>query len=182
LSRIALPAPQFADASRSVIANHPRDYWREVQAGGVFRDQSGFYLVTRREDVVAALRDHATFASRRKPRTTSGRGVTSLPIPVPLAYDPPEHSRFRRILQPYFSPRAANELLPAFREQASALINAVVPNGACEAISEIANPFPFGALTTLCGLPLDDREKLAAWAEAVNWDMPASPPAFELRT
>jgi malonyl CoA-acyl carrier protein transacylase len=74
----------------------------------------------RREDVVAALRDYATFASRRKPRTTSGPGVTSLPIPVPLAYDPPEHSRFRRILQPYFSPQAANELLPAFREQASA--------------------------------------------------------------
>jgi cytochrome P450 len=68
------------------------------------------------------------------------------------------------------------------REQASALINPVAPNGACEAISEIANPFPFGALTTLCGLPWDDRDKLAAWAEAVNWDMPASPPAFELRT
>jgi cytochrome P450 len=182
LSRNALPAPQFVDASRSVIANHPRDYWREVQAAGVFRDQSGFYLVTRREDVVAALRDYATFASRRTPRTTSGPGATSLPIPVPLAYDPPEHSRFRRILQPFFSPQAANELLPALREQASAHNNAVAPNSACEAISEIANPFPFGALTTLCGLPLDDREKLAAWAEAVNWDMPASPPAFELRT
>jgi cytochrome P450 len=181
LSRIALPAPQFVDASRSVIANHPRDYCREVQAAGVFRDQSGFYLVTRREDVVAALRDYATFASRRKPRTTSGPGVTSLPIPVPLAYDPPEHSRFRRILQPYFSPQAANELLPAVREQASLFINAVAPNGACEAISEVANPFPFGVLTTLCGLPFADREKLAAWAEAVNWMMPTSPPAFELR-
>lgn len=180
LSRNALPAPQFVDASRSVIAKHPRAYWREVQAAGVLRDQSGFYLVTRREDVVAALRDYATFASRRKPPTTSGP-ATSLPSPVPLAYDPPEHSRFRRILQPYFSPQAANELLPACGSKASALINAVAPNGACEAISEIANPFPFGVLTTLCGLPFADREKLAAWAEAVNWMMPVSPPAFELR-
>ena len=70
--------------------------------------------------------------------------------------------------------------MPAPREQASALIDAVAANGACEAIADIANPFPFGALLTLCGLPLDDRDKLAAWAEAVNWDMPGSQPAAEL--
>jgi cytochrome P450 len=163
-----------------LIAKEPRDYWRELQASDVFIDLSGFYLVTRRDDVLAALRNYATFASRRKPRTTPGAGVKSLPIPVPLAYDPPEHTRFRRILQPYFSPRAVDELLPALRGQASTLINAVAANGACDAITDIANPFPFGALMTLCGLPLDDRDKVAAWAEAVNWDMPDSPPAFEL--
>ena len=176
----ALPAPPFVDASRSVIAKDPRDYWRELQASGVFIDLSGFYLVTHRDDVLAALRNHATFASRRNARTTPGAGVKSLPIPVPLAYDPPEHTRFRRILQPYFSPRAVDGLMPALREQASVLINAVAADGACDAISDIANPFPFGALMTLCGLPLDDRDKVGAWAEAVNWDMPWSPPAFEL--
>jgi cytochrome P450 len=61
-----------------------------------------------------------------------------------------------------------DKLLPALREQASALIDAVAANGACAAISDIANPFTFVALLTLCGLPLDDRGKLAAWAEAVN--------------
>ena len=180
MSRSALPAPPFVDGNRSVIANDPRDYWRELRASAVFIDLSGFYLVTRRDDVLGALRDHATFASRRKQRTTQGAGSKSLPIPVPLAYDPPEHTRFRRILQPYFSPRAVDELLPVLREQASALINAVAADGACDAISDIANPFPFGALMTLCGLPLEDRDKVAAWAEAVNWDMPGSPPAFEL--
>jgi cytochrome P450 len=183
VSRFAPPAPQFADANRSVIAQDPRDYWRELQASGVFVDLSGFYLVTRRADVLAALRNHATFASRRKPRTTPpGAALKALPIPVPLAYDPPEHTRFRRILQPHFSPHAVDELLPALREQASELINAVAANGACDAISDIAIPFPFGALVTLCGLPLDDRDKLAAWAEAVNWDMPGSPAASELLT
>jgi cytochrome P450 len=183
VSRIAPPAPQFADANRSVIAQDPREYWRELRASGVFVDLSGFYLVTRRADVLAALHNHATFASRRKPRTTPpGAALKALPIPVPLAYDPPEHTRFRRILQPHFSPHAVDELLPALREQASELINAVAANGTCDAISDIAIPFPFGALVTLCGLPLDDRDKLAAWAEAVNWDMPGSPAASELLT
>jgi cytochrome P450 len=181
VTRFALPAPQFVDASRTVIAKDPRDYWRELQAGGVFIDQGGYYVVTRREDVAAALRDHTTFASARKPLTTSGAGVKSLPIPVPIGYDPPEHSRFRRILQPYFNSRAADELAPALREQALALINAVLPNGGCEAISDIADPFPFGALMSICGLPLGDRDKLAALAD-VNWDTPGSPPGSELFT
>jgi len=180
VSRFPLPPPPFVDDSRSLIAKDPRDYWRALQAGGVFRDRSGYYVVTRGDDVRAALRSHAIFASRRKPLSASGVGAKSLPIPVPIAFDPPEHTRFRRILRPFFSRRAVDELVPALREQASALIDAVAANGACEAIRDIANPFPFVVLLTLCGLPLDDREKLAAWAEAVNWDMPMSPPAFEL--
>lgn len=100
MSRFALPAAQFVDASRFLIAKDPRDYWRELLAGGVFVDQGGYYVVTRREDVAAALRDYATFSSHRKPLTTPGAGVKSLPIPVPIAYDPPAHSRFPEFCSP----------------------------------------------------------------------------------
>jgi cytochrome P450 len=180
MNRFAFPPPEFVDANRSVIAKDPRDYWRALRDGAVFRDLSGYYVVARGEDVRAALRSPATFASRRQQLPPSGAGVRSLPIPVPIAYDPPEHTRFRRILRPFFSPQAVDKLLPALRDQASELIAAVAPNGACEAISDIANPFPFGGVATLCGLPLKDRDQLAAWAEAINWDMPGSQPASEL--
>jgi cytochrome P450 len=180
VSRVALPPPPFVDDSRSLIAKDPRDYWRALRDGAVFREPSGYYVVTRRDDVRAALRDHDTFVSRRKQLTPSGAGTRSMLIPLPIAYDRPDHTRFRQILRPYFGPQAVNGLLSALREQASALIGAVAPNGACEAISDIADPFPFGALATLCGLPLDDRDKMVAWAEAVNWDMPGSAEASEL--
>ena len=75
MSRFALPSPPFVDANRSVIANDPRDYWRELRAGGVFLDMGGYFAVTRREDVAAALRDPTTFASARKPITPSGAGM-----------------------------------------------------------------------------------------------------------
>jgi cytochrome P450 len=168
------------DESRSLIAKDPRAYWRELRDGAVFRELSGYYVVTRREDVRAALRDTDTFVSRRKRLTPSGGRVKSVPIPLPIAYDPPDHTRFRRILKPYFSPRAVNGLVSALREQASALIGTVAANGACEAISDIADPFPFVALAILCGLPLDDRDKLVAWADAVDWNMPGAAEASEL--
>jgi len=168
------------DESRSLIAKHPRDYWRALRDGAVFREPSGYYVLTRRDDVRAALRNHDTFVSRRKQLTRSGAGMKSMPIALPIAYDPPDHTRFRRILRPYFGPQAVDGLMSKLREQASALIGAVAPNGACEAISDIADPFPFGALATLCGLPLDDRDKVVAWAEEVNWDMPASAQGSQL--
>ncbi len=180
MSRVALPPPPFMDESRSLIATDPRDYWRALRDGAVFREPSGYYVLTRRADVRAALRNHDTFVSRRKQLTRFGAGMKSMPIALPIAYDPPDHTRFRRILRPYFGPQAVGGLLSALREQASALIGAVAANGACEAIMDIADPFPFGALATLCGLPLDDRDKVVAWAEAVNWDMPASAQGSEL--
>jgi cytochrome P450 len=180
VSRFAPPPPPFVDECRSLIAKDPRDYWLELRDGAVFRELSGYYVVTRRDDVRAALRDYDTFVSRRKQLTPSGGRVKSVPIPLPIAYDPPDHTRFRRILKPYFSPRAVDGLVSALREQASALIGTVAANGACEAISDIADPFPFAALATLCGLPLDDRDKLVAWADAVDWNMPGSAEASEL--
>jgi cytochrome P450 len=174
------PPPAFVDEGRSLLAKHPRDYWRALLDSPVFLDSSGYYLVTRRQDVVAALQDHATFASARKPRTASVIGVRTMPMPVPIAYDPPEHTRFRQKLHSHFTPQTLTQLLPVLQEQASALINAIADNGACDGIADIAIPFPFGALATLCGLAFEDRDKLAAWADAVNWDAPWSPPAFEL--
>ena len=57
MSRFAPPPPPFMDESRSLIAEDPRDYWRALRDGAVFRELSGYYVVTRRDDVRAALRN-----------------------------------------------------------------------------------------------------------------------------
>ncbi|MEE6179723.1 cytochrome P450 [Mycobacterium sp. 050134] len=176
----APPPPPFVEADRSLIAANPRAHWRALQGSPVFLDASGYYYVTRREDVLAALHDYTTFASRRRQMARPRPGVRTLPIPVPIGYDPPEHSRFRRLLHPFFSPQAVAELMPELRRQAAELIGSVAPDGACDGIRDVANPFPFGVLVTLCGLPWSDREMLATWAEAVDWDVPGSAPAAEL--
>ena len=57
------------------------------------------------------------------------------PLPlVPIAFDPPEHTRFRKILQPFFSPHTLGAMLPSLQQQAVDIIDAAAANGHCEVL------------------------------------------------
>jgi hypothetical protein len=86
---------------------------------------------------------------------------------VPVAFDPPEHTRFRKILQPFFSPHTLSELLPSLQTQAVEIIEAAAARGSCDAMADIAIPYPSQVFLTLFGLPLEDRDRLIAWKGAV---------------
>lgn len=81
---------------------------------------------------------------------------------IPLGYDPPEQTRYRRILQPFFSPRRIRPLEESLRAQAVDLIEGVKARGGCEFVADIADPFPAQGLLTLLGLPLEEREQFIA--------------------
>lgn len=123
---------------------------------------NGWYYLTRREDVLAALRNPKVFSSRKALQPPGN------PLPVvPLAFDPPEHTRYRRILQPYFSPAALSKALPSLRRHTVAMIDAIAGRGECEAMADLANLFPFQLFLVLYGLPLEDRDRLIGWKDAV---------------
>jgi cytochrome P450 len=87
---------------------------------------------------------------------------------VPIAFDPPEHSRFRRVLDKFFGPRRMAERAPELRRQVGELIDQIVAAGdSCEVMSALAVPFPSQVFLTLFGLPLDDRDLLIGWKDAV---------------
>lgn len=100
------------------------------------------YYITRRADVLAALRNPALSAYREP---FAGCPVEMVPISATGA----EHARYRRILQPFFSPRALGEL--PLREQAVALVDAVAGQGQCDVMADIAVPYPCQVLLTLLG-------------------------------
>src|SRR5690606_29701936 len=76
----------------------------------VARSQYGYASVFRHGDVLRALLDHETFSS----------AVSRFPS-VPNGMDPPEHTEFRRIIDPYFSPARVAEFEPHCRRIASDL-------------------------------------------------------------
>lgn len=136
--------------------------WKTLRDAGPVVFMNGWYYLTRREDVLCALRNPKVFSSRKALQPPG----SPLPV-VPLAFDPPEHTRYRKILQPLFSPHALNKSLPALRDHAVAMIDVLARQGECEAMADLAIPYPFQVFLALYDLPLEDRERLIAWKDAI---------------
>ncbi|TVS90038.1 cytochrome P450 [Mycobacterium helveticum] len=136
--------------------------WKTVRDAGrvVFID--GWYYLAHREDVLAALRNPELFSSKK------AFDVLGAPLPlVPISFDPPEHTRFRKILQPFFSPHTLKELLPSLQRQAIDIVDDIAKKGECEVVADLAIPYPSQVFLTLFGLPLEDRDRLIAWKDSV---------------
>lgn len=143
------------------------DGWRTLRDAGPVVFMNGSYYLTRREDVLAALRNPKVFSSRLALQPPGH------PLPVvPLAFDPPEHTRYRKILQPYFSPHGLSKSLPVLRRHAVDMIDALASGGECEVMADLASLYPFQVFLDLYGLPLEDRDRLIAWKDAVIADKP----------
>lgn len=123
---------------------------------------NGWYHLTRREDVLHALRSPEVYSSAK------AFEMLGSPLPlVPIAIDPPEHTRYRKILQPFFSPNAMSGTLESLQRQAFEIIDAVAARGGCDAVTDVAIPYPSQVFLTLYGLPLADRDRLVGWKDAV---------------
>jgi cytochrome P450 len=141
--------------------------WKVLRDAGPVVYMNGHYYITRREDVLAALRNPKVFSSRLALQPPGS------PIPVvPLAFDPPEHTRYRRILQPFFSPYGLNKSRPVLVRHAADMIDAIAGRGECDAMKDLARLYPFQVFVDLYGLPLDDRDRLISWKDAVMTDKP----------
>jgi cytochrome P450 len=141
--------------------------WQVLRDAGPVVYMNGYYYITRREDVLAALRNPKVFSSRLALQPPGS------PIPVvPLAFDPPEHTRYRKILQPFFSPHGLAKSRPVLQRHAVDMIGALADRGECEVMKDLASLYPFQVFLDLYGLPLEDRDRLIAWKDAVIADKP----------
>jgi cytochrome P450 len=136
--------------------------WRALREAGE--------AVTSGEEIVLTSASAVEFAAKKPEIFSSARAFDRLgsPVPlVPIAIDPPDHTRFRRILDPFFSPRKMAEREPELRRQAGDLIDAIVAKGECDVVPDLATPFPSQVFLTLFGLPMADRDRLVAWKDSI---------------
>jgi cytochrome P450 len=136
--------------------------WAALRDLGPVVRGDGWYYLTRRADVLAALRDPEVFSSG----IAYDDMISPVPL-VPLGFDPPEHTRYRRLLHQYFSPQTLGALLPSLQAQAIAIIEQIAPRDQCEVMADLATPYPSQVFLTLFGLPLEDKARLIAWKDAI---------------
>ncbi|MER5388440.1 cytochrome P450 [Saccharopolyspora sp. NPDC002686] len=124
------------------------------------------YLVCRFEDVRQVLGDPARFSNARartKSPLTSGLSeeeAARMRAGGLLGYDPPEHSRLRRMLTPEFTVRRMRRLQPRIVEIVDAALDDLERAGRpADLVSNFALPVPSLVICELLGVPYADRDE-----------------------
>jgi len=133
------------------------------QHGEVFQAVDGTWVLASPEAVRFAHRNPLIFSSAK---AFSSAGV---PVPlIPVAIDPPDHVKYRRVLDRMLAPRVVNGMEDDLRAQIHELVSAFASTGECDAVRDIARLYPTQVFLTLFGMPLADRDQLIGWVETMN--------------
>jgi len=137
---------------------------RECGVVGLPTDRETIPMLLRHADVREAARDWTTYSSDAPfrvpiPSEEHLRSVRQLPIEC----DPPEHTDYRRLVEPFFL-RARQ---PEFGGRIEAIVGRLVAD-ACgrdtiEVVGEVALPLQSRALTVLLGVPETEAERFIGW-------------------
>ena len=133
---------------------------------GVVRAMTPFgmpaYLVCRYEDVRQVLSDPVRFSNARPPfpgeaELEEGESARMQAGNL-IAFDPPEHTRLRRLLTPEFTIRRMRRLEPRITEIVEAALDDLERAGRpADLVSNFALPVPSLVICELLGVPYADR-------------------------
>ena len=119
---------------------------------------SGFWALTRYEDVVRVAKEWETFSSEL--------GGTSLQDLTPdelaarrsmIDTDPPPHTRMRALVNKGFTPRVVNAYEERIRGLAREIIDRAVEYGEFDWVESVAAELPMWVFSEIMGLPVEDR-------------------------
>ncbi|HEY6427682.1 MAG TPA: cytochrome P450 [Acidimicrobiales bacterium] len=143
------------------LAEPQPKYMELLEMGGVVAPTQGFTVVASRSAVDEVLRDPASFTSRDLVQLGNVRPL------IPLSVDPPEHKKYRRILDPLFAPKRMDEIEDDLAVRVNRFIDAFVDRGSCNFTEELAVPFPSAVFLGLMGLPWDELDTLLRLKEGI---------------
>jgi cytochrome P450 len=84
---------------------------------------------------------------------------------VPTQIDAPNHIKYRRILNPWFSPRAVDEAEAMVRRICRELVEEIAPRGSCDFIADFALPYPTAAFLAMIGVPVSETDRFTRWVD-----------------
>ncbi|MFF7551477.1 cytochrome P450 [Streptomyces olivaceus] len=135
----------------------------------------GAWCVTRRDDMIAVLRDDRNFSARDhnpRPAVTlpedvsrmlrTWRGADALAVG---SLDPPEHTRIREVLNVGFTPARVRAFEPAMQAIATDLVERIADAEEFDFITEFAVPYSLEVIGRRLGIPNEYLERCRTWSE-----------------
>ena len=149
----------FPHAAFSRLRSEEPVAWTEEEDG------SGFWAVTKHADVIEVSRDYKRFTASRGIRVEEMKPDELEARRTMMEFDPPEHTRLRRLVQPGFTPKVVSTYESAFRALVGLVLDRVQPLGEFDFVTEVARELPIRMLCRLLGVPESDAGQMVAWGD-----------------
>lgn len=159
-------------ALNEALLRNPYPFFEQLRAAGrpVREPDHGVFLVGNYAHVVDVLRQPEVFSSV----LVATAPYVDLPCPVDglaawraaqpygdkiLSNDPPDHTRHKKLINRFFTPRRVADLEPWIRVTTDEIIDAFIGRGSVEFVNEFAHMLPRLVVGALIGVPAADNER-----------------------
>jgi cytochrome P450 len=134
-----------------------------IEQAPALRMMDGMVMVASRDAVDEAFRNPARFSS------AYGGGIVlgnTRPL-IPLSVDPPEHSKYRKILDPLFAPKRMDAIEDDVAARANHFIDMFADRGSCHFTHEFATQYPSAVFLGLMGLPWEELDAFLTMKDGI---------------
>ncbi len=165
--------PGHGDDSSSMVsmgpemAANPQPVWKMLRDDMPVLPIDGMLssravMLSRKEDIMEALRHPEIFSSNMDAVDLKNKRPM-----IPLQIDPPDHKKFRKLLDPIFAPRK----MQAMDDEVSALVNNLIDGfidkDRIDFAKEFSVPFPSVVFLTLLGLPPEELDTFLTMKDGI---------------
>lgn len=165
-----------------LIRNNPFPFYRALRTEEPVYYDPGLdvYLITRNEDVVSVLRDDENFSLEHGYQDRWANGFadelaeilerdSGVFVRDPV-FDPPEHTRIRKLIEKAFTAHRVKNLEPRIRQIVIDIIEPLAQRGSADGMNDIGAPITVRIICEQLGLDYEDigsAEKIKEWTTAL---------------
>lgn len=155
----------FAPTER-VLDSCPPLFFAEMAAPGM--EGVRMWVATRFEPIREIFQNSDRYSSHGVYPYFRALGIDLTAIPIDV--DPPLHTKYRKFLEPMFSPQAMVRLEPRIRAQIDRLIDGFANKGECDVAHDFGRIYPVRVFLDLMGFPQERFEDFLGWSHPMHFE------------
>ena len=160
--------PIVYDPYDYAIDANPHPVWKRLrdEAPVYYNEQHDFYALSRFDDVLQAHLDPATFSSAHTTVLESmSHDIDPYMQKLMIFMDPPQHTRYRKLVSRAFTPRHISALEPRVRSLAARFLDEYVGADEFDYVANFGARLPVMVISALLGAPEEDEDQLRQWTD-----------------
>jgi cytochrome P450 len=156
------PEDPFA-AMDPEMAAHPQPLFKMLRESmPVIPVEDRGVALTRKVDVEEVFRHPEIFSSN-----ADAVDLQNIRPLIPLQIDPPDHKKYRKLLDPIFAPREVAKLEESLTAAVNELIDRFIDRGEVDFSAEFSTLFPTRVFLDLLGLPVEELPRFLTMKDGI---------------